>query len=551
MAYSHKFEYINEFKENIAIYRSFVYSYFEQIVFLRVFSHPIFVPFQKRGGTTVIIANNILYLLKNIKSKMKNIHKQILRFVAVAVISTLWSCSAQKIASSQPQVIGDRDVTIFAVNDLHAALECFPRLAFMADSLRNIYPELLVVSAGDNQTGNPLSDQYDPKGLPVIQLMNAVDFDLSAVGNHEFDSGAEGFAYLEDQADFDFLCANLQTPKELDFDIEPYKIFNLSNGLKVGIVSLLQVNNKGIPDCHPKYAKEFKFLDPFKTAQQYVGMKDSCDVVMFVNHLGVEGDYPLCEQLPKGSVDVIIGGHSHTKIAEEEFHNGILYTQAEKKLKYGTLVQIKVAPDGTVKSGMKLMTVGSKGNEKKEVRDILNKIKREQSALMEPLAKLEAPFTSKDQLGYLMADALFSLAPVDMSFINRGGVRIEELLTDQITTNDVYEMDPFGNELVLIDLTGNEIYDFYKGAFYADDYKLIYSAGLTSKYDINGKQLVGLELFLPDGTPLDRSKTYKVSMSTYLLSATKFEHRDPGNKLYFVIADGMQQVVLCDSRRNG
>lgn len=474
---------------------------------------------------------------------MKNIRKHLLRLTSVALILALWSCSAQRRVSSQPKTVQDRNITIFAVNDMHAALECFPRMAFMVDSLRNIYPDLLLVSAGDNQTGNPLSDQYKPKGLPVIQLMNAVDFDLSAIGNHEFDAGAEGFAYLEDQANFDFLCANIETPDGMGFDIKPYKIYNMPNGLKLGVVSLLQVNNKGIPDCHPKFAKDFKFYDPFKVAQDYTNMKDSCDVVVFVNHLGVEGDYPLCEQLPKGKVDVVIGGHSHTKIAEEEFHNGILYTQAENKLKYGALVQIKVTPDGVVKPGMKLLTIGSKGSEDKEVRELLNKIESEQTSLTAPLAKLEAPFTNKDQLGYLMADALFSLEPVDFAFVNKGGVRIDNLEGDYVTANDVYRMDPFGNEMVLINLTGEEIYDFYRGAFYADGYRLMYSAGLTSKYDVKGKELVGLELFTLDGKPLDRTKTYKVSMNTYVLSATKFKHKDQGNKLFLVIADGMVEYL--------
>jgi 5'-nucleotidase len=53
---------------------------------------------------------------------------------------------------------------------------------------------MLLVAAGDNQTGNPVNDQYPEKGLPVIELMNAVGFDLSAVGNHEFDSRPEDSA---------------------------------------------------------------------------------------------------------------------------------------------------------------------------------------------------------------------------------------------------------------------------------------------------------------------------------------------------------------------
>ena len=103
-----------------------------------------------------------------------------------------------------------KTIEILAVNDMHAALDNFPRFAFMTDSLRTIYPNLLLVSGGDNQTGNPANDQYPKKGMPIIELMNAVNFDLSAVGNHEFDSRLTGFEHITHQAKFDFLNANLE-----------------------------------------------------------------------------------------------------------------------------------------------------------------------------------------------------------------------------------------------------------------------------------------------------------------------------------------------------
>ena len=78
-------------------------------------------------------------------------------------------------------------VHILAVNDMHATLENMPRLAAIADSLRNLYPSLLVLSAGDNRTGNPFNDMYKPSGYPMVALMNQIGFNASAVGNHDFD----------------------------------------------------------------------------------------------------------------------------------------------------------------------------------------------------------------------------------------------------------------------------------------------------------------------------------------------------------------------------
>ncbi|NLZ95822.1 MAG: hypothetical protein GX921_08375, partial [Bacteroidales bacterium] len=148
-----------------------------------------------------------------------------------------------------------KTIEILAVNDIHAALDNFPRFAFMVDSLRTIYPNLLLVSGGDNQTGNPANDQYPEKGMPIIELMNTVDFDLSAVGNHEFDSRLVGFEHITHKAEFDFLSANIKLPQEDDFRIKPYKIVETPNGLKAAFVSLLDINPNGIPDTHPDNVK--------------------------------------------------------------------------------------------------------------------------------------------------------------------------------------------------------------------------------------------------------------------------------------------------------
>ena len=53
-----------------------------------------------------------------------------------------------------------KEVVILTVNDMHAAIQNFPQMAAVVDSIRDIYPQLIVFSAGDNRTGNPLNDRY-------------------------------------------------------------------------------------------------------------------------------------------------------------------------------------------------------------------------------------------------------------------------------------------------------------------------------------------------------------------------------------------------------
>ena len=85
-------------------------------------------------------------------------------------------------------------VRILSTNDMHSAIEKMPQLAAIVDSLRAIDPFLLVLSAGDNRTGNPYNDLYEPSTYPMISLMNLIGFDASALGNHEYDAGVQGLA---------------------------------------------------------------------------------------------------------------------------------------------------------------------------------------------------------------------------------------------------------------------------------------------------------------------------------------------------------------------
>ncbi|MDD4730113.1 MAG: metallophosphoesterase, partial [Dysgonamonadaceae bacterium] len=251
--------------------------------------------------------------------KTNSTTQKLIYVVFLLTTSLLISCGTSRKVAELPKA---KTLEILAVNDIHAALDNFPRLAFMADSLRNIYPDLLLVSGGDNQTGNPVNDQYPEKGMPIIELMNALNFDMSAVGNHEFDSRLAGFEHITHKANFDFLCANIILPKEADFRIKPYKIIETPDGIKIAIVSVLHINNTGIPDTHPDNVKGVTFKDPIEIANDYLFLKDSCDVFVMLNHFGFENDVMLAKQLPTNTVDVIIGGHSHTKIDKERIYNG-------------------------------------------------------------------------------------------------------------------------------------------------------------------------------------------------------------------------------------
>ncbi len=438
----------------------------------------------------------------------------------------------------------DKTVEILAVNDMHAYIDNFPRLAFMVDSLRALYPNLLLISGGDNQTGNPINDQYPEKGMPIIELMNALKFDLSAIGNHEFDSKPDGFARITNRAKFNFLCANLTPPANSDFRISPYKIITLPNGVKIALVGLLHINARGIPDTHPDNVTGFSFTDPFETATHYLSLRDSSQVLVFLNHIGFENDVLLANQLPHNAIDLIIGAHSHTRVEKEQMHNGILITQAERRLKYATLIKLKVKPDGkVVEREMKLLTVGNKGSERSDIRTMVNEF-NDNPVLKASIAVADDDFTSAEQVGYLMADALRAGAKAEIAFVNPGGVRVEHLPKGNISPLNVYSMDPFGNDITLFNLTGVEIRRMLIFAYKFDEFLPLYPSGIKSRYLINSDgNAEDVQLFNYDNTPLDMKRKYTVAINNYMATVYDFEHQDSGTGLFRPTAESMIEYL--------
>jgi 5'-nucleotidase/UDP-sugar diphosphatase len=494
-------------------------------------------PVEDRFGNSVapdgeLTDGNVLFIRTRLRKKAT----PLILILAVLSAGALSACGSLKHAETiMPPA---REAVVFAVNDMHAAIDNFPKLAYIVDSLKALYPDMLLVAAGDNQTGNPVNDQYPEKGLPMIELMNATGFDLSAVGNHEFDTGPEGFSALSGKAKFSFICANLVTDKRFDFHIQPYKIITLPNGLRLAFLGLLQVSQSGIPDTHPDNVRDFVFLSPYETAREYLWLKDSSDIFIALTHLGFEDDVKLAETLPAG-LDLIIGGHSHTRVEKEQVHNGILITQAENKLKYGTLIRLAVSSDGTVQKSMQLIDIRNSKNEKPAIRAIVDKY-NDNPVLNQVIATATDDFSSSEELGYLMADAQRAAAGADIALMNPGGVRIDRLSKGPVTIKNVYELDPFGNELVVTKLTGEEVLSLLKAAWLVDDKSPVYPSGIIIKVKVNqDRDLKELTVMTENGEPLDKNRVYSVAMNSYMTQVYNYQHSDPGQSLFFTTAQAL------------
>lgn len=460
-------------------------------------------------------------------------------FQSLFILLTVTGCGVFQ--KTQPRA---KQVTILAVNDMHAELDNFPRFAFIVDSLRGIYPELILVSGGDNQTGNPVNDMYQPIGWPMIALMNEVGFDLSAVGNHEFDSDVKGFEYLSQNANFPFLSANFDRPVDSELKVKPYHYMTLKDGTKIAFVSLLEVSEKtGLPGSHPDKMRPYTFYQPLSVVDRLDALADSVDLAVYVNHIGFADDQKLATMLSPKRFPLIIGGHSHTYVPDGTEVNGVHITQAKNSLAYTTLIRVQINPDGTKRVVSKNIPVGKNGNTDAKIAEMVESFSNS-PVLHKVIAVTPTPLRDKAEIGSMLMDGLRQECATDFALINGGGVRVNEWPAGPVTVKQVYQTDPFGNDALIFRLTGQQLYDLIKAHCVGDKYSVCYPSGFRIQYRVSSQsQCEDIVLTLPHGEPLSMDRYYTVAMNSFLSTSFLPKTIAPMKAMHTTTADLIVQYL--------
>ena len=431
---------------------------------------------------------------------------------------------------------GDAEIVILSVNDMHSSIDMFPKFATMVDSLRAVYPDLLLFSAGDNRTGNPVNDQYEPVNYPMIELMNRLGFDLCTVGNHEWDANIGALHDDVERAKFPFLCANVTIPNDVDLDFEPFEIFE-SQGVKMAVIGMIEVRHDDIPGTHPDNVAKVSFKRPNIVLPQYKYLRDENDVVVLLSHCGFEDDMELAQANPW--LDAIIGGHSHTLIDHPSQTNGVLITQSGSHLKYATLVKLKVKGHKVVNKEAVVLNVNGVRKEKPEIKQLVNEFNKAPQ-LNRALAVAKTKFENPEEVGCMMTDAIREISGADFAFQNTGGVRINYLNKGPITVKDVYSIDPFNNDVVVYKMTGAQVKKFILNSYRKNGGFPSFVSGMS--YTVgDDERSVWVNM---DGGNFSTNKVYKVAMNSYMASTVTIESEDDGQSMFKTSEEMMIDFLL-------
>ncbi|MBR5133187.1 MAG: bifunctional metallophosphatase/5'-nucleotidase [Alistipes sp.] len=348
-------------------------------------------------------------------------------------------------------------IYIIATNDIHATIDAMPELATLVKSYED-KGEVLVVDSGDRVSGNAYVDDATESGMPIIELMNVVGYDLVTIGNHEFDKGTEALSVMINGSKFEWLCANATSEIEGLSFVES-RVIEVA-GVKLGFVGIVATDNNGYPLGKLSSYEGITFSDDLTTAiTACEEISTNCDFVVLLSHMGLERDRQLADKTTTCSW--IAGGHSHDRLSEK--HNASHISQNNKNIRYATVAKLNVA-DGEILSVEYEQIDMSTIEEDAATRELVDKIKLSDPTLNEVVARANGDATH-DGVANLTVKALESYPYPDgfipeVIFYHFGGVRLSEIKAGDIRRVDILNNDPFQSTIYIGEMTADQMAQF-------------------------------------------------------------------------------------------
>jgi 5'-nucleotidase/UDP-sugar diphosphatase len=360
---------------------------------------------------------------------------------------------------------GRSSIRILYVNDFHGFAEPYQPLgsnevlggiAYLAADARRLREETpsLFLAAGDMIQGSNWANLF--KGASVVEAMNKMGFDAMVVGNHEFDFGQEVLKRRVSEAEFPVLGANI---RGLDAVLKPYVIRQI-NGIKVIIIGV--VTDETPVTTNPRNVAGLKFDPPAEAVEKYIRLlKGPGDFVVVLSHIGYANDRALAEKV-KG-IDVIVGGHSHTKLVKPAVVGDTIIVQAWEHAKALGVLDVGVEAGRITGFEGRLDEIRPVGRADAAVEAIVDKYeKKVDSVLNEKAGYADVGLDGENvryretNFGDLVADIMRETAGADAAIINGGSIRTS-VPRGEIRAKDIYAALPFDNYIVAIKLTGEQI----------------------------------------------------------------------------------------------
>lgn len=414
----------------------------------------------------------------------------------------------------------EENLIIISTSDIHSKLDMLPRLATLIDEAHaQDTARVFVVDAGDRWTGNPYVDMASNVGRPIIEQMNRLGYDVATFGNHEFDMGLDTLQKRVEDAEFDIVLANIDTKESALSQPKPY-VIKRAGAVKVGFLGIITNYANGHPDGKDVIFEGTEFFSPEWTAERYGReLREMCDVMVLLSHCGLDRDTTnLATSFPYA--DLIVSGHTHETYANRV--GNVAVVQGNNKLRAVGLTTIKLLGGEIVDLNTQYITLPEEGKESvaEEIEEYMK-----DPYLNQSVGTLTAEAT-KMGLAQMMADEGRKVAGTDLAFYHIGGTRIASLTEGDVRRADIYELEPFSSNLVITEMTLDEIEEMIVNKFndttnYKESHRVdLIPSGLTYTIHTDSKGDAVRVRFRPEV----RKRVYTVAMSNYVYENKTYKY---------------------------
>ncbi len=434
-------------------------------------------------------------------------------------------------------------------------------------------PNTVVVSGGDNYQGSAMSNLT--QGAPVNSMFKAMNLEVSAVGNHEFDWGTSYMNKWQNDGDFTYLAANIvdEATGDIVSWAKPYS-FTTVNGKKVAFIGLATTTTPTVTKA--ENVQGLKFEDAAVAAKKWVEFlnagkaeEGTPDLIVAVTHLPSKQDkYGSDPTLPVvgdeinavanvDGIDAIISGHSHNTVAG--YINDVPVVQAYKYGRAMAKISFELNTDGTVKSATPsidtlykrkgdIIADASGTTEYEKWNTDLEPIMNEKIGIASGTFTHNTDVDQTTPLGEFVCKLMAEKAGVDIAIQNGGGLR-RDIPAGDITMGLMYEVMPFDNTLMVVELTGTDLMKNIDNGLMPEGSRAGSFSGLTVEFDLNkpaGERIV--KMTLADGTPVKMDAIYKVVSNDFLVETTgadgyDFSTAKSATNLQIPIRDAMVDYI--------
>ena len=413
----------------------------------------------------------------------------------------------RKIKEEEKEEMSD-DIVIIHTNDVHAGIMDnigYDGLLLYKKELQKKYKNVIIIDVGDHSRGGIIG--VVSKGIGIIDIMNYIGYDITTLGNHEFDFSIEQIKTFNQTLKNGYICANFCYRENKTSIFPPYKIINVGEQ-KIGFIGVVTPTTLIKTNIHTILNKEGKRIYDFlsdnqgqefyDTVQKYIDelKKEKTNYIIILAHLG-NIDEPKEFNIVEFSshlngIDVILDAHTHqiySFLSKDKDGKEIPIVQAGTKLKaFGV---IKITKDGKITSeiiyevpppSVKIINEAKKiirNNKERwvdiglnqKMKDYVEKYTSSLSQIIgytnfsllvsldnsgDPLKQIS--LTQESNLCNLVTDAIRIYGKSDICIINAGIVR-SNLMNGNITYQNILEILPFLSKIITKEVLGLDILD--------------------------------------------------------------------------------------------